>query len=123
MRLCRAGACQAGTCHPKGRLPGEANLEDIKQVHMPSVALNPQQQDQDAAQQGQSALCGPRGAQGTQGLGHPLLLPAAPPQNAAKGRGKFWISLGQGGTNGPHNPKVFTAHLTALHGSVTNNSP
>lgn len=52
----RAGACQAGTCHPQGQLGtscnGEAHFEHVRQVHEPLVASNPLQWSQDAAQQG-----------------------------------------------------------------------
>lgn len=41
---------------------------------------------------------------------------AFPPQSAAKGLGKFWISLEQGGS---HTQGGFTAHSTALQDSIT----
>lgn len=51
----RAGACQAGTCHPQGQLGtschGEAHFEHTKQVHEPLVTSNPLQWNQDGAQQ------------------------------------------------------------------------
>lgn len=74
------------------------------QVHMPLVALNPLQQDQDAAQQSKSARCGPREAQGTRRLKHRPLLPAALPKVQPKGLENFG-SLRWGMNQGPTQAK------------------